>query len=199
MFKVWAIIAVSQCVTLHPSIEVIMTLSRNSRNSCLSSKVNLQPLFFISIKRAPCPCKVKSCIFGSSVFIFLGRGRYGPIEYLAFCQSQRSFAIRYLRSWKSYGGNKLKKKKVAIIKEWTNYRKAHLSGRKLFIKKKPMKSRGLHHFPRNLSTQLYYIRDKMIFKPEENENAAFSFAYGQNKNILKRSFLANLFEYISYW
>ena len=39
----------------------------------------------------------------------------------------------------------------------------------------------------------------MIFKPEENENAAFSFAYGQNKNILKRSFLANLFEYISYW
>ena len=39
----------------------------------------------------------------------------------------------------------------------------------------------------------------MIFKPEENENAAFSFAYGQNKNILKRGFLANLFEYISYW
>lgn len=40
-------------------------------------------------------------------------------------------------------------------------------------------------FPRNLSTQFYYIRDKMLFKLEEIENAAFSFACGQNKNILK--------------
>lgn len=81
MFKVRSISAVSKCVFLNPLVSILSTLSGDSCDHCLDSKVNLKPLIEVLLLCYPgsfaatIRIEVKPGIFRASVTVILGGRR----------------------------------------------------------------------------------------------------------------------------